>query len=290
MRRPKWKPPVAVPATVVLLAANVAVFVLVEIYGAYQRGHGNWAVSQYFALSTSGMGRGWIWQLLTFQFLHVSGWHLIMNLFGLYLFGRAIEEVIGKSHFYRLYLGSGIVGGLLQWALGVLLPARFDVPVLGASAGVFGLVAAFSVLNPDRQILLFFLLPLRARHFLWIAGGISLFYILVPAHSGIAHAAHLGGLMGGVLYIQRIMKAGREFTPGQPLARRRPRGLVRLHLFKSQSGRAPVPRAAADGNTTDFISREVDPILDKISAEGLQSLTPRERKILEAARSKMERR
>ena len=289
MKSSKLGPPFAVPAVFVILAVNLAVFVLVEINKAYNL-HGSSVVLQYFALSTAGIGRGWIWQLLSFQFLHFGGLHFVMNMFGLFIFGRAVEDVIGKKDFYLLYLGSGVVGGLMQLLLGLLFPMQFGVPVMGASAGVFGLVAAYAILNPEKEILLFFVLPIRARHFLWIAGGISIFYILVPADPGIAHGAHLGGLLGGVAYIRWIIQSGMSLTGWQPFANRRPRGLVSLRFSKSKSCQKPDPPETLDASSTDFISQEVDPILDKISAHGMQSLTPSERKILEAARSKMERR
>lgn len=213
-----------------------------------------------------------------------------MNMVGLFFLGRALEDVIGKKNFYLLYLGSGVVGGLLQLLLGLLFSRNFGGPVVGASAGVLGLVAAYAILNPEKEILLFFVLPIRARHFLWIAGGISIFYILVPAYPGIAHGAHLGGLLAGVAYIRWIIQSGMSLSGWQPFASRRPRGLVSLRFSKSKSWQKPNRPEAIESSNTDFISQEVDPILDKISAHGMQSLTPSERKILEAARSKMERR
>lgn len=285
MRGPEFRSQFVLPGVILLLVINLAVFILVEINKAY----GQFPVLYYFGLSGRGISHGFVWQLLTFQFLHFDGWHFVLNMFGLYIFGRVVEETIGRKNFFLLYLGSGVVGGVLQLLLGLVSPTQFGAPVVGASAGVLGLVAAFALLNPDREILLFFVLPIRARHFLWIAGGISVFYILVPADPGIAHGAHLGGLLGGMAYVKWILQSPAAFQNWQPFRARRARDLVRMRFPKAASWQKPEPPENLE-ITTDFISREVDPILDKISAHGMQSLTPRERKVLEAARSKMERR
>jgi membrane associated rhomboid family serine protease len=287
MKRPEFRTRPALSMTVLLVVVNLAVFVLQEVNRAY----GNFSEYQYFALSKLGLSKGYIWQLLTFQFLHFSGWHFVMNMIGLYLFGRPVEDSLGRKHFCFLYFGSGVVGGLLQSFLGLFLPTVFAIPVVGASAGVFGLIAAFARLDPDREILVFFILPMRAKHFLWVAGAVAVFYVLVPADPGIAHAAHLGGIVGGIAYVHWIIQSPVSFWAWRPMRpRRRPQQLVKVRAPKV----APWQRSKESGTDelppSEFISREVDPILDKISEHGIQSLTPRERQILQAARDKMEKR
>jgi membrane associated rhomboid family serine protease len=263
----------------------VIVFALTEINAVYF----GFPVSHYFALSNGGLSRGYVWQLLTFQFLHAGLWHLLFNLLALYFFGRMVEERLGKAAFLKVYFLSGVAGGMLQALLGLISPARFGMEVLGASAGVFGLITAATMLEPDSIILLFFILPLRARYFLYAIAAISLFYIVVPSGSPVAHGAHLGGILGAWAYM--------HYGPavGELLARRRsrtlrsrPRELIKVNHGKPGWGRKPP--AAEEIPPEEFISREVDPILDKISAHGIQSLTPTERKILEEARAKMEKR
>jgi membrane associated rhomboid family serine protease len=273
------------PFTLLLLIVNVAVFALQEINAAYL----HFPVGRYLALSNEGLRHGYLWQLLTFQFLHGGGWHLVLNCVGLYFFGRAVEERLGRAAFLKVYLLSGVAGGLFQALLGALLPVHFRMEVLGASAGVYGLIAAATVVEPNAVILLSFIIPVKAKYFLFLAAGISLFYIFVP-DSGIAHGAHLGGLMAGYAYVRWGMQAESIF-----LSRRLRRPLLRpRELIQVRSQReTPWRRAKTqpeDLSPTEFISREVDPILDKISAHGIQSLTPRERQILEKARAKMERR
>ena len=123
-------------------------------------------VNQWLALSKDGLAHGLVFQLLTYQFLHGSMWHLLLNVVGLYFFGRAMEEVLGSAGMLKLYLASGVIGGLLFVGLGFAFPGKFGSAVVGASAGVFGLVAAFATRAPEQPItlLVFFVLPVNDLH------------------------------------------------------------------------------------------------------------------------------
>jgi membrane associated rhomboid family serine protease len=275
--------------TLALLLVNLAVFIIVEVHVAYDPA-GLARIRDYFALSNEGLAHGKIWQFFTFQFLHGERWHFLFNMLVLYLFGRPVEESLGRKHFLLLYFASGFVGGVVQSILGFAFPGVFGFPVVGASAGILGLVAAFATLDPNREILMFFVLPMRAKYLLWISAAVAGFYILVPAERGTAHGAHLGGLLGGVAYVRWIIQMPfslRIPNRFRPLRRHR-------QLVKVRPGGPPWLRGKQEGGeelpAEEFISREVDPILDKISAHGIQSLTPREKQILEAARAKMEKR
>jgi membrane associated rhomboid family serine protease len=274
-----------------LMAVNVGVFIVQSVLDHYRI----FPFTATFALSLEGLARRWFWQLLTFQFLHGGLIHLLCNLLAIYFFGRALEEVIGARRMLRLYLASGAVGGICQMLLAYASPQYFGGAVVGASAGAFGLVAAFAMLFPHRvlTLLVFFVLPvsLRARTLLWLSLGLAVFGVLVP-DGIVADGAHLGGILTGVAYVHWVLQ-GRGWPARLPAFRpgvRRPRELVRT----VSSGRPywSNPAGAAGGNLApdEFISREVDPILDKISAQGIQSLTAHERDILEAARSRMPKR
>lgn len=244
-------------------------------------------VDQYLALSNRGLAHGYVWQLLTFQFLHVGLNHLFGNLIGLWFFGRFVEERLGARRFLQVYFLSGVAGGLLHSLLAWGFPHQFGLPVYGASAGVLGLIAAFALLEPEGEILIFFILPVKAKFLLYAELGISLFFTLVPVQSGVAHAAHLGGIlfaMGFVHWLRQPELFGWLVRPTE-----RPRELVTTRAAKV-SWRREKPVEAPDLPAAEFISQEVDPILDKISTHGMQSLTEREKKILEAARAKMSKR
>lgn len=278
--------------TTIVLAINVAVFIPQMILEFYA-GSGDF-FRRFLFLSTEGLGRGFIWQLITFQFLHGGVLHLLVNCIVIYFFGRAIEDSLGSNGFLKLYLSSGAIGGLLQMLFAVMFPQYFGGPVVGASAGAFGLVAAFATLYPERPLtlLLFFIIPIsmRAKVLLWGALGLSIFGIIVPV-GRVAHAAHLGGLLAGIGFIYWLVR-GHELGGWNLLSRReqRPRRLVRTASERESFWRRPKKTVEEDLPPAEFISREVDPILEKISAHGIQSLTEREKRILEAAREKMAKR
>jgi membrane associated rhomboid family serine protease len=279
--RPFWS------ATVILMVSVVICFALQNIAVVYWNGGGE--ISKYLMLSPGGLKQGFVWQLLTFQFLHGSLGHIFGNLLGLFFFGRTVESRLGSREFLKIYFLCGLGGGILQVLLQWGLPQYFGSGTLGASAGVLGIIAAFALMEPEAPVFIGFLLPLRAKHLLWIELGISLFFTLVPAPSYTANAAHLGGILTAIVYMRWDMQ--RAPLPWHPLlARRRKRQLVQTAAQVSRWRAARNDKQPAELPAEEFISKEVDPILDKISAHGIQSLTPRERQILEAARSKMARR
>jgi membrane associated rhomboid family serine protease len=256
-------------------------------------------VMGWLALSAQGLLHGRVYQLLTFQFLHGGLMHLLMNMIGLYFFGRAMEEMLGPRGMLKLYLTSGVVGGLLQVALGVAFPRTFNSATVGASAGIFGLIAAFATRAPDEPItiLVFFFLPVtfKARVLLIIEACIALAGVLGPLlpkpmfRSDIANGAHLGGMLTGIAWIRWGMMSRPSLNFWPSFWRRRPPRRELARTAPKRAGRT-ASRKAEDMPPAEFISREVDPILEKISAQGIHSLTARERQILEAARSKMARR
>src|SRR5262249_32699015 len=143
--------------------------------------------------------RGEVWQLLTFQFLHSvpMPWHVLFNCLGLYFLGRPVEERLGSKRFLWLYFLSGVAGGVLQVLLTVVLPRHPDLPVVGASAGVCGMLAIFCSFDPMQELttwIYFFPVRVRARTVLIFTGLLSLFGALVP-FDRIAHGAHLGGIL-----------------------------------------------------------------------------------------------
>jgi len=288
-------------ASVVLMIVIGVAFVVQQAAVAYVRQNINIPSHQaealqvdhalsLLALSADGLRHGYLWQLFTFQFLHVGFWHLAGNLLGIWFFGRFIEHRLGNASFLKIYFVSGLAGGLLQGLLGLVFENHFGGTVVGASAGVVGLLAAFAMLEPDAQILLWFVLPIRARHFLYFSVGIAAFFLVVPTETAVAHGAHLGGLLAGVALIRWQLY---NWAPGFDWRSHRAPRRQRQFVNTASGGfwpRAAEPQEAENLEPAEFISREVDPILDKISAHGIQSLTARERKILDAARKKMAQR
>ena|SRR5688572_2091434 len=270
--------------TLILMITLVAIWVIHGLLYQYSSMGLTFPFEQYLALSNYGIIKEWrVWQLFTFQFLHdrPEPWHLLFNCLTLWFFGRAVEETLGAKGFLKVFFLSGFLGGLVQ----VLVEAIMGRGgfVVGASAGVMGLVVAYAVLFPERDFYFWFVL-IKPKYLVMFFGALALYGVFVP-YGRMAHAAHLGGMLAGFAYLRWGSLAERLFVRRR--VRPRPRELIKVHLPKSGPWHKGEPEDIPPG---EFISREVDPILDKISAHGIQSLTPRERKILEAARAKMERR
>ena len=288
MRRGSFR--VQPSVTLMLVIANIVAFilhryVLPRVFGP--------AIESDLALSVNGLKHGHVWQLLTFQFMHAGWIHLLLNCWAIFMFGREVEESLGRKSFLTLYFTSGIIGGLFQTLFGVLLGGAFAASVVGASAGAFGLVAAFAVLYPERplMLLLFFIIPInmRAKFLLLFSGIIAVLGILFPADN-VAHAAHLGGMLTGILFVRYVIHWNLRW-PGLRRNRREPlRRLVKVPSQKPAMWGGTKDEMDEDLPPQEFLSKEVDPILEKISAQGIQSLTDRERLILEKARAKVGKR
>ena len=286
-------------ATLMLLLANAVAFVLECVRYGYPP---KFPIGDYLALSWWGLSHGYVWQLLTFQFMHGGLLHLLFNCWAIYVFGKEIEAALGVRKFLTLYFASGVIGGLVQAGAGGLATRfgttewmlHFAAPTVGASAGAFGLLAAFAMLYPERplMLLLFFVIPfsMRAKFLLLFSGLLALFGVLFPV-SNIADAAHLGGMATGIFFIRYALNWDWHWPRLRRSGGKPPLRLVRVGGGSSgRWNRAKSGRAEEDLPPDEFLSKEVDPILDKISAQGIQSLTERERRILEVARQKMGRR
>jgi len=275
-------------ATLTLVVLNIAAFVAQCFYYGFPI---HIPPGDRFALSTSGLRHGYVWQLLSFQFMHGGIFHLLFNCLAIFMIGRDVEEVLGKKSFLTLYFTSGIFGGLVQALAGVLFGGRFAAPVVGASAGAFGLVAAFASLFPERSVtvLLFYVLPitLRAKFLLLFSALLAIAGLFVTT-SHMADAAHLGGMAAGVFFVRYAIHwhwVRFRATRGRPVRR-----LVKVHSQNAAPWGQSHDVEAEEMAPEEFLAREVDPILDKITAHGINSLTERERKILESARRKMAKR
>ncbi len=292
MRDSDGRPPLTM--TVKLMIALVASFALLQIALVYFSS--GWLA--LLPLSFEGVKRGYLWQLVTFQFVHVGLFHLACNLLGLWFCGRFVEHVLGARRFLLFYLGSGIAGGLLHLALAAAVPKVFGVPVFGASAGVMALVALFCLLQPEAEFLIMFVVPIKAKVLLIAETSIALFFTLVPSDPGIAHAAHLGGIAAAFLFFRRRWHDELMTVPGtawwnklvQLLRRKKEPSLNPARPARRTAFDTSPQGGARESSPEDFMAREVDPILEKIAAHGIHSLTAKEKETLERARSRMGKR
>jgi membrane associated rhomboid family serine protease len=260
--------------TLVLVASYLVVLLAEQITDKFF--HEQSFIFNYFALSRAGISHGYVWQLVTYQFMHAGWMHLILNSWAIFVFGRELEQLLGARRYLALVFSSGIVGGVFQVLTAMVWPALFDGPVVGASACAFGLVAAFAMLFPERELtmLIFFVIPvhLRAKTLLILSLVIALMGIIFHLDN-VANAAHLGGMAMGWFYVKKILK-----NPAL------------LGVAEEERFFRPEPAPVVGKSSNEFQDGDVDAVLDKISARGINSLTTRERAILEAARKKMAQR
>jgi rhomboid family protein len=188
------------PVTTALLAANVLVFLL-QLAGGLP-------LVENFALwppSVSGprSGPGFeLWQLVTYSFLHGSMLHLMFNMLALYTFGRDVERLFGSRWYLQYYFASVVAAALSHLVVTGWMGAP-PVATVGASGGVYGLLLAYGIYFPRRTVILLFPpIPLPARVFVVLFAALELYFGVTGTASGIAHFAHLGGMLGGWLMIR----------------------------------------------------------------------------------------
>ena len=252
----------------------------------------------YFSTSNALIGSnaqgdmigGQIWRFISFQFLHADFTHLLVNMFGLWIFGPLVERYLGAKRFLAFYLLCGIFGALLYLLLNAagaalsifgmdslpfLLVNNTHTPLIGASAGVFGVLMAGAYLSPNSTVLLFFLIPMRLATLCYALIGFSIFVLIfqnnTPGANAGGEAAHLGGAIGGFYFIRNPHHLHGFFDL---LGRVDPTSTSsKVRKVAGRAGKAVVGGRAVD-------DAEIDRILAKIHAKGLHSLNNREKKIL----------
>ena len=184
------------PVTLTLLVANVAVFILQNLAGP--------EMMLWFALwppATPGSPPFEPWQLVTYGFLHGNLTHIGFNMLALYMFGQDIERLLGSRFFLQYYFAC-IAAAALTHLVATAWMGAPPLPTVGASGAMFGLLLAFGWFFPERKLILIFLpFPLPSRVFVALYGAIELALGVTGTATGIAHFAHLGGMLGGWLMI-----------------------------------------------------------------------------------------
>jgi membrane associated rhomboid family serine protease len=185
------------PAIKILIAINVAAF-LVTFFQP--------AVTLWFGLRPADVFGGFrLWQPLTYMFLHGGIGHILFNMLALWMFGTELERMWGSRFFTKYYLVTGLGAAATQLLLG-FVPGVFGNQMyyaltIGASGAIYGVLLAYALYFPNRPILMFLLFPIPAKYFVMISGGIALLLSL-SGPGGVAHTAHLGGIVTGYLYLK----------------------------------------------------------------------------------------
>ena len=187
------------PATQALIFANVAVFLLESMAGM--------ALFEWFALwpPVSGLSQApdfQLWQLITYSFLHANTAHIFFNMFALYMFGSDIERLFGSRFFLAYYFVSVLAAAVTHLVVNTWMGAD-PAPTVGASGGVYGVLLAYGLYFPNRQLMLLIPpVPMRARTLVILYAVLELVLGVTGTAAGVAHFAHLGGMLGGYLMIR----------------------------------------------------------------------------------------
>jgi membrane associated rhomboid family serine protease len=225
-----------------------------------------------------------VWRFLSFQFLHYNQWHLLFNMLGLWFVGGMVEQHVGSKRYAAFYLTCGIFGALVYLLLNFLghlvssvlgygtvqIPGLLfnDVytPLIGASAGVFGVLIAAARLEPMATVWVYFLIPVRLRTAVGFLVILTLFNLFTGSHNAGGEAAHLGGILAGWYFIKRIYLL-RDFFD-----------VLGNSRLPEREARSPVRAANADPYAT--LEPEVERVLRKIHEQGIFSLTDEENRVL----------
>jgi membrane associated rhomboid family serine protease len=270
-----------------LLVITIGIFVLQQMLNVFFPGMGgrdNYFLTDWFALSGQNFRELKVWTVFSYAFMHSTQtiMHLIGNMLGLFFIGRILEPLLGKQQFLVLYFTGALVGGLTY----IAFHFNGSNPVVGASAAVFALVAFFCLRHPEQPItlLLFFVLPLTVKP-KWLFRAVlaySVFALLfteLPGNAHVAHSAHLGGLLVGVIYFRYAYTQQAFFSA----AGNRP-SVELPEWFKRTKKTERNISYRVNRTSSKDLQQEVDRILDKINHSGFGSLDANEKATLDQAK------
>lgn len=229
-----------------LIILNAALYLLTAVIGAFSPGFIRAFVRTFGLVPADFLFRFHLWQPVTYLFLHGGFLHLFFNMFALWMFGTTLERDWGSRRFLRYYFLTGVGAGLFSvlvtavtvkfgW---VAVRGPFDalqIPTIGASGAIYGILLAFGLLYPKVPILIMFLFPVPARIFVLIFGGLAFLSALQGPGTGVSHVAHLGGMFFGYLSLRGDWMLYRARWRYADWRRRRMRGKFEVYL-RDQEG------------------------------------------------------
>lgn len=216
------------------------------------------------------------WTIVSYMFAHGGFMHLFFNMLALFFFGPPLEARWGSTEFIKYYFICGLGGAALSYAF------AFNSPIIGASAAVYGVMLAFAMNWPDAPIYIWAIFPVPAKYLVAIFAVMSFVSMLDGRGGNIAHAAHLGGFAAGWLYI-KVNRPGGLLGSFRRSAKRHGLRVVPGDAERRQA--PPPPPTPAQRRSSamreEGLLDELDRVLDKISNEGIASLSPEERRLLD---------
>jgi membrane associated rhomboid family serine protease len=203
-----------------LLIANGVVFIAVALLGVFAQGADRW-INIHLGLVPYFVVRGWIWQLVTYAFVHDGLLHILFNMLALWMFGAQLEQDFGYDIFMQFYFFCAVGAALTTVAVSFtgLLGASPVVPTVGASGAIFGLLLAFGILHADSEIMLFPIpFMIKAKYFIMGLIFIEVYLTLSSAHrpgESVAYMAHMGGLLFGYIWLKFVPRRGFAYAASE---------------------------------------------------------------------------
>jgi membrane associated rhomboid family serine protease len=288
------------PVIKYLLIINIGVFVI-EFFFLDMLKAGTVSIGDVFlknfALFTWNSPFFRPWQVFTYMYMHGSFSHLFFNMFALWMFGMELENLWGSKTFFLYYTICGLGAGLANLLIAPLFTfTPPNVPTVGASGSIYGVLIAFGMLFPNRYIYIYFMLPIKAKYLVLIYMGVEVFAVMSQSQTGIAHVAHLGGAVVGALYVQFILKKSRfKFTTYKDSSSNvfdnfkdmfekkkpadEPRSTGNVYNAKFEDINKSKYEDDMKKDERDW-QEKIDAILDKLSEKGYSSLTEEEKRVL----------
>ncbi|MEE9523893.1 MAG: rhomboid family intramembrane serine protease [Thermodesulfovibrionales bacterium] len=250
------------PAVKYLILVNVGIFIIDLISGLLFK----IKISSLLGLRPALFWSGAIWQPVTYIFLHAGIFHILINMLILWMFGTSLESTWGSHRFIKFFFICGIGAGILSAAV---TPGD-TVPTIGASGAIYGLLMAFGILFPNQLIYIWGIFPVKAKYFVIGIGAIELLTAISTSQTGIAHFAHLGGMLFGLVYMKWD-----NWRQAIPYWRTQKRHQKHLKVVKART------------EEKETLRKDVDLLLDKINKKGMNSLTADERQLFKDLSQRM---
>ena len=207
-----------------------------------------------------------VWQPFTYLFFHGGIWHVLINMFVLWMFGSELETVWGKKEFLKYYFITGIGSGLVT----IFFSLNSLIPVVGASGAVYGILLAYGLTFPNRYVYLYFLIPVKVKFFVIVIGVIAFFSSIGAGSSGVSHLTHLSGMLIGLGYLKSNFQL---HVVKNILVKQKDE--IRHRIIKNKRRR------------DEDLRFEVDQLLDRINEVGYDGLSDEQKKLLYEASKKL---
>ena len=258
-QRQQWKqnplsPSLFTDAIKFIISINFLIFIL-----QYLSGMEGELFTIFGIVPSKTFGELMLWQPFTYLFFHGGIWHVLINMFVLWMFGSELEKFWGKKEFLRFFFITGIGSGLIT----ILFSLSSTNPVVGASGAIYGVLLAYGLLFPNRLVYLYFLIPIKVKYLVMLIGAIAFFSSLNPGNSNISHLTHLSGMVIGFIYLRSSI----NWNTINHFVIHRKDEIKRHYEDKKNEKR-------------EALKLQVDAILDKINDVGYDNLSESEREFL----------